>query len=405
MARSSGSVSARQADHAPRRRVAASAGRPAAMASAPSTLSRWAPGAKSAISPRCAAALAASPFWSIQVTASSTRRCRSAACGLCRAASTRLAVAAGHAWRSASRRANASRSAASAASGTVAAATRCRSTAAGSATNAAAAVCSALRRATPSESCTADRTSGCGKATVTGVPGPGSAMRPAAVVSSNGASGSSSPANDATCGSGLCMPSTAAASTRSRAAAEQPDQRSLTTRRNERGEGSGHSPVPHDCAGNSASSALACSGLPRVPSRRRRAATGDNGDPSWAARSRSSGSARPGSAMAAPACPSTTRRRPSGSPVTASRTPIRTSTWSATSRRSANSSAERDGRSAQCASSTTTTTTASSPASSSRSSSRSNRVPTVTGLSSGRAGPVTAAGSSPPARASCSTTP
>jgi hypothetical protein len=33
------------------------------MASAPSTLSRWAPGAKSAISPRCAAALAASPFW------------------------------------------------------------------------------------------------------------------------------------------------------------------------------------------------------------------------------------------------------------------------------------------------------------------------------------------------------
>ena len=246
MARSSGSVSARQADHAPRRRVSASAGRPAAMASAPSTLSRWAPGAKSAISPRCAAALAASPFWSIQVTASSTRRCRSAACGLCRAASTRLAVAAGHAWRSASRRANASRSAASAASGTVAAATRCRSTAAGSVTNAAAAVCSALRRATPSESCTADRTSGCGKATVTGVPGPGSAMRPAAVVSSNGASGSSSPANDATCGSGLCMPSTAAASTRSRAAAEQPDQRSLTTRRNERGEGSGHSPVPHD---------------------------------------------------------------------------------------------------------------------------------------------------------------
>ena len=112
--------------------------------------------------------------------------------------------------------------------------------------DAAAAVCRALRRATPSESCTADRTSGCGKATVTGVPGPGSAMRPAAVVSSNGASGSSSPANDATCGSGLCMPSTAAASTRSRAAAEQPDQRSLTTRRNERGEGSGRSPVPHD---------------------------------------------------------------------------------------------------------------------------------------------------------------
>ena len=82
------------------------------------------------------------------------------------------------------------------------------------------------------------------------------------MVSSSGASGSSSPASDATCGSGLCMPSTAAASTRSRAGAEQPDQRSFTTSRNERGEGSGRSPVPHDCAGNSASSALACSGLP-----------------------------------------------------------------------------------------------------------------------------------------------
>ena len=131
-----------------------------------------------------------------------------------------------------------------------------------------------------------------------------------------------------------------------------------TTSRNERGDGQRPLPRrPTPRAGNSASSALACSGLPRVPSRRRRAATGDSGDPSWAARSRSSGSASPGSAMAAPVCPSTTLRRPSGSPVTASRTPIRTSTWSATSRRSANSSAERDGRSAQCASSTTTTTT------------------------------------------------
>ena len=90
MARSSGSVSARQADHAPRRRVSASAGRPAAMASAPSTLSRWAPGAKSAISPRCAAALAASvpdsggvtllpalsglgaPYWKPEATAALT---------------------------------------------------------------------------------------------------------------------------------------------------------------------------------------------------------------------------------------------------------------------------------------------------------------------------------------------
>jgi hypothetical protein len=70
------------------------------------------------------------------------------------------------------------------------------------------------------------------------------------------------------------------------------------------------------------------------------------------------------------------RRRPSGSPVTASRTPIRTSTGSATSRRTANSNADNDGRSAQCASSTTTTTTASS----SSSNSWSSRVPTVTGV-------------------------
>ena len=211
---SSGSVSAVHAVHARRRSASASAGRPAAMASAPSTLSRWAPGAKPAISPRCSAALAASPFCSIHVTASRTRRCRSGGAGLWRAASTRLAVAAGHAWRSASRRAKASRSAASAASGTAAAATRCRSTAAGSATSVAAAVCRALRRATPSESCTADRTSGCGKATVIGMPGPGSASSPAAVASSSGDRGSSSPASVATCGSGLCMPSTAAASTR-----------------------------------------------------------------------------------------------------------------------------------------------------------------------------------------------
>ena len=75
-------------------------------------------------------------------------------------------------------------------SGTVAAATRWRSAAAGSPTSVAAAACRALRRATPRESCTAERTSGCGNATVTGVPGAGSARNPAAVASSSGARGS-----------------------------------------------------------------------------------------------------------------------------------------------------------------------------------------------------------------------
>ncbi len=91
VAASSGSMFSSASTHAVQARCSSAsawAERPAAMDSAPSTLSRSGPGAKAAISVRCCAALAASPFCSIQVTASRSRRCRSAGVGLCRAAST-----------------------------------------------------------------------------------------------------------------------------------------------------------------------------------------------------------------------------------------------------------------------------------------------------------------------------
>ena len=278
-------------------------------------------------------------------------------------ASTRLAVAAGHAWRSASRRANGLQVGRERGVGDRRrrdpVPQHRRGLGRPTPPRRRAARCAGPRRASRAPP---TGRAGAGRPRVTGVPGPGSARRPAAAASSSGASGSSSPANDATCGSGLCMPSTAAASTRSRAAAEQPDQRSLDDQPERTWRGQRPLPrAPTTAPGTRRAApwrAAGCPGCRRAGDGRPPATAAIRAGPRGrAARARRARAAR----CAAPACPSTTRRRPSGSPVTASRTPIRTSTWSATSRRSANSSAERDGRSAQCASSTTTTTTASSP--------------------------------------------
>ena len=191
----------------------APAGSSRAMASVPSTLSRSGPAGRARSSSVNAAALAASPACSIQLSATSSLRRPSSRSGHRRADSTRWRVALCHCWPAAARRANASRSSASAPSRAGAAATRWCSTATSPSTSAAAARCSALPRAGPRASWTAERTSGCGKASAHGCAAVSATSRPRATASSTACTGSPTSPTLAASGNGERIPRTAAAST------------------------------------------------------------------------------------------------------------------------------------------------------------------------------------------------